>query len=86
MNDSLDALPLDQQHLVHSVTSRLGPEFTGTFGAETIEPFVLDSLERMLPTTKIATYLPVLAEKFAKERLRGPHGLDRHRPDRRGLT
>ena len=70
MNDSLDALPLDQQHLVHSVTSRLEPQFTGTFGPETIERFVLDSLDRLLPTTKIATYLPVLAERFAKERLR----------------
>ncbi len=70
MNDSLDALPLDQQHLVRSVTSRLEPQFTGTFGPETIERFVLDSLDRLLPTTKITTYLPVLAERFAKERLR----------------
>jgi protein-tyrosine-phosphatase len=70
MSDSLDALPLDQQHLVHSVTSRLEPQFIGTFGPETIERFVLDSLDRLLPTTKIATYLPVLAERFAKERLR----------------
>lgn len=62
-------LPLDQQHLVHSVTVRLEPRFAGTFGPETIERFVLDSLDRLLPTAKIATYLPVLAEKFAKERL-----------------
>jgi arsenate reductase len=70
MNDSLDALPLDEQQLVRSVTSRLEPQFTGTFGPETIERFVLDSLDRMLPTTRITTYLPVLAERFAKERLR----------------
>ena len=69
MKEDLDDLPLDQQHLVHSVTSRLEPQYAGTFGPETIERFVVDSLDRLLPTAKIATYLPVLAEKFAKERL-----------------
>ncbi len=69
MTDSLSHLPLDQQHLIRSVTHRLEPSFAGTFGPETIERFVLDSLDRLLPTAKIATYLPVLAEKFAKERL-----------------
>ena len=69
MADGLDDLSLDQQHLVHSVTHRLESQFAGTFGQETIERYVLDSLDRLLPTAKIATYLPVLAEKFAKERL-----------------
>jgi protein-tyrosine-phosphatase len=73
---NLDDLPLDQQHLVHTVAARLAPEFDGTFGTETIERFVLDSLERLLPTAKIATYLPVLAEKFARERLRALGRLD----------
>ncbi|MFN7151657.1 MAG: arsenate reductase ArsC, partial [Microthrixaceae bacterium] len=43
--------------------------FAGTFGPETIERFVNDSLQQLLPTAKITTYLPVLAEKFAIERL-----------------
>jgi arsenate reductase (thioredoxin) len=63
-------LPLDQQHLVRSVAARLEPPFSGTFGPETIERFVLDSLEQLLPSAKITTYLPVLAEKFARDRLR----------------
>jgi protein-tyrosine-phosphatase len=62
-------LPLDQQHLVRRVVTRLEPRFAGTFGPETIERFVNDSLRQLLPTAKIATYLPVLAEKFAIERL-----------------
>ena len=70
MNDmKIDDLSLDQQHLVHSVTSRIAPQFAGTFGTETVERFVLDSLEQLLPTAKISTYLPVLAEKFARQRL-----------------
>jgi arsenate reductase len=65
----LTDLPLDQQHLVRTITARLAPQFAGTFGTETIERFVVDSLEQLLPTAKVATYLPVLAEKFTKERL-----------------
>lgn len=62
-------LPLDQQHLLQRVVARLEPRFAGTFGVETIERFVTDSLEQLLPSAKITTYLPVLAEKFAVERL-----------------
>ena len=65
-----DNLPLDQRQLVRSVTGRLQREFAGTFGAETIERFVVDSLEQLLPTAKITSFLPVLAERFARERLR----------------
>lgn len=69
MKDNLDDLSLDQQHLVHTVTARLEAQFAGTFGLETIERFVHDSLDQLLPTAKIATYLPLLAEKFARQRL-----------------
>jgi len=72
----LDDLPLDQQHLVRTVAARLAPDFSGTFGLETIERFVLDSLDRLLPSARITTFLPVLAEKFAKERLRALGRLD----------
>ena len=69
MSDHLAVLTLDQQHLVETVAARLAPHDVGTFGAETIERFVRDSLERLLPTAKVATYLPVLAERFARQRL-----------------
>ncbi len=66
----LTALPLDQQHLIRTVAARLEPQFAGTFGPETIERFVNDSLEQLMPTAKVTTFLPVIAEKFARERLR----------------
>jgi protein-tyrosine-phosphatase len=66
----LSDLPLDQQRTVRSVTAHLEPDFAGTFGAETIQRFVIDSLEQLLATATIATYLPLLTERFAKERLR----------------
>lgn len=62
-------LPLDQQNLVRSVLGHLEGQFAGTFGPETIERFVIDSLERLAPSARITTFLPVLAEKFARERL-----------------
>ena len=66
---SMTALPLDQQHLVRRVVANLEPQFAGTFGTQTIQRFVVDSLDKLIPTARIATFLPVLAEKFAKERL-----------------
>ena len=81
MSDHLAELTLDQQHLVDTVAARLEPHFAGTFGPETIERFVQDSLERLLPTAKIATYLPVLAEKFARQRLTALARLDASAPN-----
>jgi len=71
MNDlTIDDLPLDQRQLVRTVVSHVSQHFEGTFGPETIERFVVDSLEQLLPTAKITSFLPVLAERFARERLR----------------
>lgn len=67
---ALDRLPLDQQHMVRTVTARLGPNFVGVFGQETIERFVLDSLDQLLPNARVTTYLPLLAERFTRDRLR----------------
>ena len=69
VSDDLDDLPLEQQRLVRSATAHLEPQFAGTFGRETIERFVHDSLIQLLPTAKVKNHLPLLAEKFAKERL-----------------
>ena len=69
-SSNIAQLPLDQQQLVRSVSTRLQREFTGTFGPETIERFVVDSLEQLLPSAKITSFLRVLAERFARERLR----------------
>jgi len=72
----MNALSLDQRHLVRTVAARLAPDFAGTFGPETVERFVLDSLEQLLPTATVTTFLPLLAEKFARERLRALGRLD----------
>ncbi len=45
-------------------------EFAGVFGPETIERFLTDSLDQLLPQARITTFVPVLAERFARDRLR----------------
>jgi arsenate reductase len=66
----IDSLPVDQQHLVRKVAANVQSQFAGTFGPETIERFVIDSVELLLPTAKHTSFLSVLAEKFTKDRLR----------------
>lgn len=66
----LDSLPLDQQHLVRRAAERLEAEFAGTFGPETVERFVADSLEQLLPNATVTSFLPLLTERFARERLK----------------
>ncbi|MGD9794239.1 MAG: arsenate reductase ArsC [Acidimicrobiia bacterium] len=63
-------MPLDQRQLVNRVTATLQAQFSGTFGPETIQRLVIDSLEKLAPTATITSFLPVLTEKFTKDRLR----------------
>jgi protein-tyrosine-phosphatase len=65
----LETMPLGQQTLVHRSVSALEREFAGTFGRETIERFVVDSLDQLAPTATIPDYLPLLTERFARSRL-----------------
>ena len=67
---ALASLPFDHQNIVLTATAALSRQFAGTFGPETVERLVIDSLQEIAPTATISTYLPLLTEKFARERLR----------------
>ncbi len=60
--------PITQEHIRKAAAS-LQDEFRGIFGVETIERFIGDSLTR-LTTAKFSDFVPVLAHRFARERLR----------------
>jgi arsenate reductase len=47
----------------------LAGEFAGVFNRETIQRYVQDSLERLEATSKVPQFIPLLAERFSRERL-----------------
>jgi protein-tyrosine-phosphatase len=57
------------QHHVRQAAAALADEFAGVFSQETIERYIADSLDR-LGEARINVYVPVLAHRFARERLR----------------
>ena len=60
---------IDPGHVLHSITDRLAERFAGIFATETVERYVFESHATLARTAKITSYLPVLTENFARERL-----------------
>lgn len=59
-------VPKELRRAVESLTD----EFAGVFGPETVRDCVLDSFDRLQRSATVPTYLPLLAHRFARERLR----------------
>ena len=66
----LGSLGTDQRLALRSASITLAKELDGTFGAETIELFLATSYDQLATAAKVATFLPLLAERFARQRLR----------------
>jgi arsenate reductase (thioredoxin) len=62
-------LTIEQNIALKSAAHRLATEFDGVFGAETIERFLVSSFDQFATRASIATFLPLLAERFARQRL-----------------
>ena len=62
-------LTLDQRMALKAAATRLADDFDGVFGAETIERFLTSSYDEFANRATIATFLPLLAERFARQRL-----------------
>lgn len=62
-------ITLDQTVALKTAATRLSRDFVGTFNQETIERFLHSSYEQFAGKATIATFLPVLAERFARQRL-----------------
>ena len=63
-------LSIDQQLALKTAAANLARQFDGTFGAETIERFLHSSYEEFAGRAIVMNYLPLLAERFARQRLR----------------
>lgn len=64
------ALTPDQQLALRSAAARLAGEFTGVFGTETIDLFLTSSYDQFAGRATILQFLPVMAERFARQRLK----------------
>jgi arsenate reductase (thioredoxin) len=62
-------LTLDQQVALNTAATRLVRDFDGTFNAETIERFLHSSYDQFAGRATVANFLPLLAERFARQRL-----------------
>jgi protein-tyrosine-phosphatase len=65
----LSSLSLAQQHLVRRAAAELKGEFVGVFAPETIERFIADSLDQLLPQAKVTAFVPIFVERFTRDRL-----------------
>lgn len=66
---TIQALTLDQQSALHAAAVRLRGEFSDRFGTETIQRFLQSSYDQFADRATITNYLPLLAERFARQRL-----------------
>ena len=66
MSQALD--PVTQRH-VDNLSRGLVHEFAGTFSEETIHRYISESVD-LLGDSRITVYVPVLAHRFARERLK----------------
>lgn len=74
-------LSIDQQLALRTAATRLHGEFDGTFGTETIERFLHSSYDQFATRASILNFLPLLAERFARQRLHALAKVEGHTND-----
>lgn len=62
-------LTTEQVLLIKQAARRLEQEFEGTFNAETIERYITDSQTKLESKARFVTWLPILIERFTRDRL-----------------
>ena len=62
-------LSIDQQLALRTAATRLERDFSETFGVETIERFLYSSYDQFAGRATVVNFLPLLAERFARQRL-----------------
>lgn len=60
---------IDQRVALKSAATRLAREFEETYGTETIERFLYSSYDQFAGRATVVNHLPLLAERFARQRL-----------------
>ncbi|MBA2625371.1 MAG: arsenate reductase ArsC [Acidimicrobiia bacterium] len=65
----LNSLGPDQELALKTAARNLADEFSGIFGSETIELFLVSSCDQFSDRATFTNFLPLLAERFARQRL-----------------
>ncbi len=85
MTDIHDTTPhdlsIDQRLALKTAATRLHGEFDGVFGTETIERFLSSSYDQFASHATILRFLPLLAERFARQRLHALARVEGHHDD-----
>ena len=63
-------LSVEQRLQLRQAAERLQRQFEGRLNTETIERFLSDSFDQISAGARLPNWLPLLAERFARERLR----------------
>lgn len=63
-------LTTEQQYLVKTAAERLRKEFEGQVNVETIERMIADSLDQIVAKARLPQWVPMITEKYARDRLR----------------
>ncbi|MGB2569949.1 arsenate reductase ArsC [Micromonospora citrea] len=79
-------LSVDQQLALRTAAARLAAEFDGSYGTETVERFLHASYDQFATGSTIPHYLPLLAERFARQRLHALARVEGHHLDGRPVV
>lgn len=66
----LESLPAEQRVALKQSATRLQRRWQGQLNVETIERFMAESLDVLVPKARVQTWLPVLVERLTNDRLR----------------
>jgi arsenate reductase len=66
----LGSMAMDERLALRTAARNLAHEFVGVFGSETIERFLVSSYDEIAPRTRVRNFVVLMAERFARERLR----------------
>jgi protein-tyrosine-phosphatase len=81
-----DDLTVDQQLALRTAARNLADEFRGIFGEETIDRFLHSSYDQFAVRSSVGNFLPLIAERFARQRLHALAKVEGHRDDGRPIV
>lgn len=74
-------LSIDQELALRTAASRLEEQFAAYYGTETIERFLHSSYDQFANGSTVPNFLPLLAERFARQRLTALARVEGHHDD-----